>query len=581
METIKYFISFYKPYKGMFWMDLICASIVSAVDVAFPLIFSFCTGSLFTQSKDEILHWLGWVVLGLLIMYVIRTLCRFYVTYQGHVMGARMETDMREDLFEKFEQLSFGYYDRHNTGTLSSHVISDLFDIAELAHHGPENIFISLIKIIGSFVVMGLMNWQLTLCLLVIVVIMLGYSALQNKKMEETFLDNRKKIAEINNSLIDSLEGIRVSQSFANEDLEIEKFAHSNKRYLQSKESNYRAMGYYYAGNHFFTGMLYTTIIGVGGLLAANGQLSAPELAAFVLYVNVFVNPLEILIEFTEMFQKGFSGFRRFEEVMKEVPEIQDLPGAIDLKDVKGEISFDDVSFEYTDDQPVLTDISFTIPAGKNYALAGPSGSGKTTICSLIPRFYDTVKGSVKIDGKDIRDFTLKSLRENIGVVQQDVYLFDGTIAENIRYGRWDATDEEVMDAAKKANLQDLIESLPEGLNTLVGEKGARLSGGQKQRISIARIFLKDPKILILDEATSALDNESEWIVQKSLQKLSENRTCLTIAHRLSTIQNADRIFVVDSSGIVQQGTHEELASQDGLYRSYCLRQFEDNETVS
>lgn len=559
-------------------MDMFCAVIISLIDISYPLIFSFCIQDFFLNDASLILQYLGWITLGMVFLYLIKAACRYYVSAQGHILGAQMERDMRQDLFEKFQKLSFSYYDEHNTGAMMSRVVSDLFDIAELAHHGPENLFISLIKIIGSFAIMACMNWQLALALFAVTVIMLVFSAFQNEKMESTFADNRKKISLINSALQDSLSGIHVVQSFANEDLEIEKFRTANNRYLQSKKENYHAMGAYYSGNHFFQGMLYAVIIGAGGLLVAYGKLEASSLAAFALYVNVFVSPLEILIEFTEMFQKGFSGFVRFEEVMKEIPEIQDCDNPVVLSNPKGEISFHDVDFAYRDGEPVLKDINFTIPAGRNVALVGPSGGGKTTICSLIPRFYDVTSGSITLDGEDIRNISLQSLRQNIGIVQQDVYLFDGTIADNIRYGRPDASDEEVLEAARKANILDLIESLPEGIYTEVGERGTRLSGGQKQRISIARIFLKNPKILILDEATSALDNESERIVQQSLCDLSRGRTCLTIAHRLSTIRSADEILVIDQEGIAERGRHEDLLKQNGIYAEYYRLQFRDQE---
>lgn len=572
MGTLRYFIRFYKPYWKMFGLDLICAAVISAVDIAYPLIFSFCTGTLFTQGVQKIFQVLPWLAIGMLAMYGIKTACRYYVTCQGHIMGAMMERDMRQDLFEQLQKLSFSYYDRHNTGQLTSRVVSDLFDISELAHHGPENLFISLIKIIGSFTVMFALNWVLAMCLLAVTLIMLVFSKYQNTRMEETFLDNRRKIADINSSVVDSLEGIRVVQSFGQEKNEARKFSNSNERFLDSKIRNYKAMGSYYAGNHFFQGLLYTVVLIVGGLLCASGKMQPSGLAAFVLYVNVYVAPLEILIEFTEMFQKGFSGFRRFEEIMKENPEIKDEPGAVELKNPAGEITFDQVSFAYEEDEPVLENVSLTIPAGRNIALAGPSGSGKTTICSLIPRFYEPSSGAIKIDGHNLKEYTLSSLRNNIGVVQQEVYLFDGTIADNIRYGKPSASDEEVLEAARKAYLTEFIDSLEDGIYTRVGEKGTRLSGGQKQRISIARIFLKNPKILILDEATSALDNESEAIIQKSLEDLSKNRTCLTIAHRLSTIQNADEILVVANKGIAERGTHEQLLARNGIYASYWNR---------
>lgn len=580
-KTIKYFISFYKPYRKTFYMDMFCAVIISLIDISYPLIFSFCIQDFFLNDASVILQYLGWITLGMVFLYLIKAACRYYVSAQGHILGAQMERDMRQDLFEKFQKLSFSYYDEHNTGAMMSRVVSDLFDIAELAHHGPENLFISLIKIIGSFAIMACLNWQLALALFAVTVIMLVFSAFQNEKMESTFADNRKKISLINSALQDSLSGIHVVQSFANEDLEIEKFRTANNRYLQSKKENYHAMGAYYSGNHFFQGMLYAVIIGAGGLLVAYGKLEASSLAAFALYVNVFVSPLEILIEFTEMFQKGFSGFVRFEEVMKEIPEIQDCDNPVVLSNPKGEISFHDVDFAYRDGEPVLKDINFTLPAGRNVALVGPSGGGKTTICSLIPRFYDVSSGSITLDGEDIRNISLQSLRQNIGIVQQDVYLFDGTIADNIRYGRPDASDEEVLEAARKANILDLIESLPDGIYTEVGERGTRLSGGQKQRISIARIFLKNPKILILDEATSALDNESERIVQQSLYDLSRGRTCLTIAHRLSTIRSADEILVIDQEGIAERGRHEDLLKQNGIYAEYYRLQFRDQDDIN
>lgn len=581
LQTIKYFISFYKPYRKTFYLDMLCAVIISLIDISYPLIFTFCIQDFFLNSAEVIRASLGWIVLGMILMYLVKAACRYYVTAQGHILGAQMERDMRQDLFEKFQKLSFSYYDEHNTGGLMSRVVSDLFDIAELAHHGPENLFISLIKIIGSFAIMAALNWKLALALFVVTVIMLVFSAFQNEKMESTFADNRKKIALINSALQDSLSGIHVVQSFANEEIEIEKFRTANNRYLQSKKENYQAMGSYYSGNHFFQGMLYVVIIGVGGLLVASHQLEAASLAAFALYVNVFVSPLEILIEFTEMFQKGFSGFVRFEEIMKEIPDIRDCENPVVLQNPEGKIEFHDVDFSYRDGEPVLKNISFTLPAGKHVALVGPSGGGKTTICSLIPRFYDVTKGSITLDGIDIRKISLESLRQNIGIVQQDVYLFDGTIADNIRYGKPDATDEEVLEAARKANILDLIGSMPEGIYTEVGERGTRLSGGQKQRISIARIFLKDPKILILDEATSALDNESERIVQQSLSDLAKGRTCLTIAHRLSTIRHTDEILVVDQEAIVERGSHDELLKQNGIYADYYRLQFRDQDEDS
>ena len=574
VNTFQHFVSYYKPYKKVFFLDLLCASIISIIDILFPLILNIFTSDFLQQSAAHILSMLPWIALGLIGMYLIKMGCRYYVSCQGHIMGTKMETDMRRDLFEQLTRLSYGWFDQNSTGTLTSRMTSDLMDISEFAHHGPENLFICLIKIAGSFIIMMVLSWPLGLALLVVTLIMLAFTYSQNKKMEQAFMDNRRKIAKVNAATVDSIEGMRVVQAFGNERVEQKKFRKTNLDFLESKSRAYQVMGSYYAGNHFFQGMLYTTVLVVGGLLCAYGKMQSYELATFALYVNVFVSPLEILIEFTESFQRGMTGFKRFEEIMNEVPQIQDSPNAKPLENVKGEISFDHVDFSYDENSPVLKDISFTIPAGKHYSLAGPSGSGKTTICSLIPRFYEAVKGSVRIDGQDVKDLTLESLRNVIGVVSQDVYLFDGTIADNIRYGKWDATDEEVMEAAAKANLSDLIESLPDGLETRVGEHGARLSGGQKQRISIARVFLKDPKIVILDEATSALDNESEYHVQQSLAKLAENRTSLTIAHRLSTIEDSDEILVIADMSVAEQGTHQELLKQNGIYASYVKRNF-------
>ena len=574
VNTFQHFVSYYKPYKKVFFLDLLCASIISIIDILFPLILNIFTSDFLQQSAAHILSMLPWIALGLIGMYLIKMGCRYYVSCQGHIMGTKMETDMRRDLFEQLTRLSYGWFDQNSTGTLTSRMTSDLMDISEFAHHGPENLFICLIKIAGSFIIMIVLSWPLGLALLVVTLIMLAFTYSQNKKMEQAFMDNRRKIAKVNAATVDSIEGMRVVQAFGNERVEQKKFRKTNHDFLESKSRAYQVMGSYYAGNHFFQGMLYTTVLVVGGLLCAYGKMQSYELATFALYVNVFVSPLEILIEFTESFQRGMTGFKRFEEIMNEVPQIQDSPNAKPLENVKGEISFDHVDFSYDENSPVLKDISFTIPAGKHYSLAGPSGSGKTTICSLIPRFYEAVKGSVRIDGQDVKDLTLESLRNVIGVVSQDVYLFDGTIADNIRYGKWDATDEEVMEAAAKANLSDLIESLPDGLETRVGEHGARLSGGQKQRISIARVFLKDPKIVILDEATSALDNESEYHVQQSLAKLAENRTSLTIAHRLSTIEDSDEILVIADMSVAEQGTHQELLKQNGIYASYVKRNF-------
>lgn len=570
MNTLKKFISYYRPYRAVFYFDLFCAAVISVVDLAYPQLLRSLTKTLFTGNKSAILGALPWLFLILLMMYTIQSLCKYYVTCQGHIMGAKMERDMRKQLFEHYEKLSFSYYSTHNSGQMMSKLVSDLFDISELAHHGPENLFISLVKIIGSFVFLFLINQKLALPLLLLVILMILFSIRQNKKMQQTFLENRIRIGDINASLQDTLSGIRVVQSFANEDTELHKFNHSNEAFLESKKDNYRCMGTFMSSNLFFQGMMYLTTLIYGGYLIAMGQMQAADLAMYALYIGIFISPIQILVELVEMLQKGLSGFRRYLEVVETEPEIQDKEGAIDLENVKGDVCYDNVSFHYSDDnKTVLSQVSIHIPAGKSVALVGPSGGGKTTICSLLPRFYDVTAGKVTIDGKDVRDLTLKSLRNQIGMVQQDVYLFDGTIRENIAYGKPDATDEEIKEAARRANMDDFIMQLPKQYDTYVGEKGTRLSGGQKQRISIARVFLKNPPILILDEATSALDNESERYIQKGLEELAKNRTTITIAHRLSTIKRSDEIIVITEDGIAERGTHETLLAKNGIYARY------------
>lgn len=570
MQTLKKFIKYYKPYKAVFFIDLLCATIISAIDLAFPQLLRTLTKTLFAGAPGKIISALIPITIGLLVAYIIQTACRYYVTYAGHMMGARMERDMRKELFDQYEKLSFSYYDQNNSGQMMSKLVSDLFDISELAHHGPENLFISLIKIIGSFIFLFMINRMLSVPMLILVVLMLVFSYGQNKKMQETFMDNRRKIGDINSSLQDTLAGIRVVQSFANERIEQEKFNRSNENFLISKDANYRCMGSFMSGNAFFQGMMYLVTLVFGGFLIAHGRMEASDLAMYALYIGIFISPIQILVELTEMMQKGLSGFRRFLEVVETEPDIVDAADAKPLKNVKGNVCYEDVSFHYSDDDtPVLSHVSFEIPAGKSIALVGPSGSGKTTICSLLPRFYDVTEGRVTIDGNDVRKLTLESLRSQIGLVSQDVYLFGGSIKDNIAYGKPEATMDEIVDAAKKANIHDFIMELPDKYDTFVGERGTRLSGGQKQRISIARVFLKNPPVLILDEATSALDNESERFIQKSLEELAKDRTTITIAHRLSTIRNADEILVVADCGIAERGTHEELLALDGIYARY------------
>lgn len=570
MNTIKKFIHYYGPYKAVFFIDLICAAVISLVDLAYPQILRTMTKTLFTQDKDMILHALPVIAVSLFVMYIVQSLCKYYVTYQGHMMGANMERDMRRELFDHYQELSFSYYSRNNSGQMMSKLVSDLFDISEFAHHGPENLFISLVKIVGAFIFLFFINKKLALPLIILVIVMFVFSFRQNAKMQETFMENRRKIGDVNASLQDTLSGIRVVQSFANEDIEREKFKKSNEAFLVSKRDNYHCMGSFMSSNLFFQGMMYLVTLVYGGYLIAQGEMQTGDLAMYALYIGIFISPIQILVELVEMMQKGLSGFRRFLDVMETESEIKDADDAVELKDVKGHVCYDHVSFHYSDDEtPVLSDISIDIPAGKSIALVGPSGSGKTTICSLLPRFYDVTGGSITVDGKNIRGLTLKSLRSQIGMVQQDVYLFDGTIKDNIAYGKPGATDEEIIKAAKCASIHDFIMELPDGYDTYVGERGTRLSGGQKQRISIARVFLKNPPILILDEATSALDNESERWIQKSLEELSKNRTTITIAHRLSTIRDADEIIVITEDGIAERGTHAELLAQNGVYAAY------------
>ena len=540
MNTIKKFIHYYSPYKTVFFIDLICAAVISLIDLAYPQILRTMTKTLFTQDQSRILHALPVIAGGLFLMYVIQCLCKYYVTCQGHMMGANMERDMRQELFDHYQQLSFSYYSQNNSGQMMSKLVSDLFDISEFAHHGPENLFISLVKIIGAFVFLFFINKKLAFPLIILVIVMFWFSFKQNARMQTTFMENRRKIGDVNASLQDTLSGIRVVQSFANEDIEHNKFKKSNEAFLLSKRDNYRCMGSFMSSNLFFQGMMYLVTLVYGGYLIANGEMQTADLAMYALYIGIFISPIQILVELVEMMQKGLSGFRRFLDVMETESEITDAPDARELTDVKGHVSYEHVSFHYSDDNT-----------------------------PLLPRFYDVTEGRITVDGKDIRSLTLKSLRNNIGTVQQDVYLFDGTIRDNIAYGKPGASDEEIIAAAKRASIHDFIMELPQQYDTYVGERGTRLSGGQKQRISIARVFLKNPPILILDEATSALDNESERWIQRSLEELSQNRTTITIAHRLSTIRDADEIIVITEDGIAERGTHEELLDMNGVYAAY------------
>lgn len=576
MKVLKGFIKYYKPYLALFYTDMLCALTLSVIDLSFPLIVRFLMNDVYKMpSQSDIVKYMAITGAVLFAMYVIRFFCQWFITSWGHIMGAKMEGDMRRDLFAQMQKLSFSYYDERNTGKLMSRLVNDLFDISELAHHGPEDIFISIIKLTGTFIILLTINVNMTLLLIFFIVVMLMFSVYYNKQMRNTFMRNREKIASVNAVTQDSLGGIRVVKSFANEQIEVEKFEKGNNDFLETKKDSYTIMGKYYSGNGFFQGMLYLSVVIGGGLLVTKGKLQLTDLTIYILYINTFLNPIDKLVNFTEQFQRGMTGFERFYEVMNAVPEIRDKDGAKVMEDVKGNIRFENVSFSYNEKSDVLANINVDIDAGKTIALVGPSGGGKTTFCSLIPRFYEVSSGKVTIDGLDIKDVTQKSLRNSIGIVQQDVYLFSGTIKQNIAYGKPEATDEEIIEAAKKANIHDYIMSLKDGYDTYTGERGVKLSGGQKQRISIARVFLKNPPILILDEATSALDNESEKFIQKSLEDLAKNRTTIVIAHRLSTIRNADEILVLTEEGVKERGNHDKLLAKDGVYAYLYNMQFE------
>lgn len=568
MGKFKRFISYYSSYKGMFYLDMFCAFILSGIDLFFPSLVKYLMDEVYDKRPANLLETVFITSAVLLILYIIRYFCQRYITSWGHIMGARMETDMRRDLFNHLQKLSFAFYDNENTGRLMSRITNDLFDITELAHHGPEDVFISIVKIVGAIIIMLTMDVKLTLILLALLVFIIVFTGFYNLKMRAVFTENRKKIAVVNAKAQDSLAGIRVVKSFANEDIESCKFDEGNIQFLRTKENSYTIMGSFHSGNQLLQGILYLSVLVFGGIFLSRGEIYTSELVAYILFINVFLNPIDRLVNFTETFQRGMSGFDRFLEILDTKPEIVDSEDAEELTDVRGEISFDNVSFSYNDRTVVLNNINLNIKSGQTVAIVGPSGGGKTTFCNLIPRFYEVNEGSIAIDGKDIRSLTLESLRKNIGMVQQDVYMFSGTIAENILYGKPEAAIEDVMEAAKLANAHDFIIELENGYDTFVGERGVKLSGGQKQRISIARAFLKNPPILILDEATSALDNESERLVQESLNTLARGRTTLIIAHRLSTIKNADDIVVLTTRGIEEQGTHAELMRKDGVYAS-------------
>ena len=566
LKNLRKLISYYRPYIGTFLLDMFFAVVASAISLAIPLVVRYITSEVIysEQGAKETIIRLGLI---LTVLVVIQFFANYYITNVGHVMGAKMEYNMRAELFSHYQILSFSFFDDQKVGQLMSRITNDLFEISELLHHGPENIVISFIKIIGAFIILMGISKYLTAAAFILIPFMFIYVFFLNRKMRKAFKENRKKIAEINSRTEDNLSGIRVVKSFANEEIELEKFKEGNDGFLRAKKNSYLYLGLFHSGMTAFILMVNIVVIITGAILISDGLVQIPDFIAFLLYINTFTEPIRVLVDFTEQFQNGYKGFERFTEILDIEPDIKDSKDAVEMSDVKGDISFEDVSFKYKDGaHRVLRHIDLDIKAGSYVALVGSSGGGKTTLCSLIPRFYDVTGGAIKIDGKDIREIKLKSLRDHIGIVQQDVYLFAGTVIENISYGKPGSTREEIINAAKLANAHDFIMELPNGYDTDIGQRGIKLSGGQKQRLSIARVFLKNPPILIFDEATSALDNESENIVKESLEKLAKNRTTIVIAHRLSTVRNAGRILVLTENGIEESGTHEELMAKGGIY---------------
>lgn len=580
MDKLKRFIRYYKPYKGLFYLDMLCSFTAAGIDLIFPVLVKYLLEKGLSAESGVVYGVIAKIGALMLAMYILKYFCQYFITAWGHIMGARMEYDMREDIFAHLQKLSFSFYDNNKTGQLMSRIVNDLFDITELAHHGPEEVFISLIKIIGSFLILLSIDIKLTLITFAFVPFMMIFAFFYNSKMRSVFKRNRQKLADINAQIEDSISGIRVVQSFSNEEVEQYKFAQGNAGFLDTKKESYYYMGRFFSGIRLFDGIIYIAAVIAGAYFIKLGTVSTSDLIAYLLYINTFLVPIRSLIDFTEQFQKGMTGFERFLEIMDTEPEIKDNDDSIKLDSIRGKVEFTGVSFRYDNGGNILEDINLNLEPGETVALVGPSGGGKSTLCSLIPRFYEVTEGTIKIDGIDIRDIQLESLRKNIGIVQQDVYLFAGTVLENIKYGKPGASEEEVIEAAKKANAHDFIIGLEKGYDTYVGERGAKLSGGQKQRISIARVFLKNPPILILDEATSSLDNQSERIVQQSLEDLSCNRTTFVIAHRLSTIKRAKTILVLTDNGIEEKGSHRELIGSNGVYASLYNAQFEDNTEI-
>ena len=568
MNRLKRFLSYYKPHLPLFILDMACAFLVAAIDLAFPMLTQYILHTLLPKMQIDpaLLRAFLWLLGGSLLAYVIRAGLMFIINYWGHLLGIRMEADIRRDIFSHIQTLQFSFYDKIRTGKLLSRVTNDLFDITELAHHGPEDVLISLTTIIGAFICMFALEWRIALALLCVLPVMITYVLRARIRMRKTSYKVKERIAEINAGIESAISGARVAKAFANEEHEIEKFDRGNERFVHAKDAFYKCMAFFNSGTEFFIAMFNIVVLGVGGYLIYQSEMEPTLLVTFTLYVASFVSPVKRLATFAEQYIVGMAGFTRFCEIMDIEPDIQDAPDAKELRDVRGDIRFEDVTFAYEADRDVLTHVDLAIEPGKTVAFVGPSGGGKTTLCHLIPRFYEPKSGRVLIDGRDIRESTLYSLRRNVGIVQQDVFLFAGTVMENIRYGRIGATDEEVVQAAKRAHIHEEIERFPNGYKTEVGERGIMLSGGQKQRISIARLFLKNPPILILDEATSALDSVTEADIQHSFEELAVGRTTLVIAHRLSTVKNADEIIVIDEHGIRERGTHDALIAQNGVY---------------
>ncbi|MFR3359226.1 MAG: ABC transporter ATP-binding protein [Eubacterium sp.] len=571
------FLSYYKPFRGIFAADMFFAFLGALTTLVIPLIVRYITGTVVYLPKGEILPKILFLGGVMIILVAVQCFSNYFIGNYGHVMGAKIEYNMRKEIFEHYQKLSFSFYDNQKVGQLMSRITNDLFDITELLHHGPEDVVISFIKFAGTLSILAWMNWRLALAAFVLIPVMFVYAYILNKKMKRAFKTNREKVADINARIEDNLSGIRVVKSFANEEIEREKFMEGNRGFLDSKKNSYFYMGQYHAGLTAFITMITVVVIVVGAVLLSNGTMNAPDLITFLLYISNFTEPVQKLINFTEQFQNGITGYERLREILSIDPEIKECENPVEAKDIRGEVVFDDVGFRYEEGQEkVLSHVSLKVNAGEYVALVGTSGAGKTTLCSLIPRFYEVTFGTILLDGIDVRKYTLSSLRKSIGVVQQDVYLFAGTVLDNIRYGKVEATREKVIQAAKDANAHEFIMGLPQGYDTNIGQRGVKLSGGQKQRLSIARVFLKNPPVLIFDEATSALDNESEKVVQESLEKLAKNRTTFVIAHRLSTIRNAQRILVLTEEGISEEGSHEELMKKHGVY--YNLYTLSGNE---